>query len=133
MGFFKSDILAQKKSFHVCVDKDVYIKLRILAFTHGLRLPEVVQFFITQLVNDNHKAQKILEECLVAKMQKQIGGRKLRKKFSLPEKISEQDQSLLYNLIEGYDASHDEDDESTEDDSIPIDALYEAIDEDPKT
>jgi hypothetical protein len=133
MGFFRNDVLAQKKSFHVCVDKDVYIKLRILAFTHGLRLPEVVQFFITQLVNDNYKAQKILEECLVAKMQKQIGGRKLRKKFSLPEKISEQDQSLLYNLIEGYDASHDEDDESTEDDTIPIDALYEAIDEDPKT
>jgi hypothetical protein len=133
MGFFRNDVLAQKKSFHVCVDKDVYIKLRILAFQNCLRLPEVVQFFITQLVNDNYKAQKILEECLVAKMQKQIGGRKLRKKFSLPEKISEQDQSLLYNLIEGYDASHDEDVESTEDDTIPIDALYEAIDEDPKT
>jgi hypothetical protein len=135
MSVFRSDVLANCKSFHITIDKDVYIQLRMLLFKHDCTLPQIFNFFATQLTQENSKAQKILEDFLVHKIQRQIGGRKLNKKYKLPKQISEQDQTLLYNLIERYDSSHEDDEENsrTNDDSIPIEAITEAFDEDPKT
>lgn len=108
MGVFRNDILAERKSFHVTLDRDVYIQLRMLLFKYDITLPQFFTFVGSQVVLDNPKAKKILEDCIVHKLQRQMGGRKLNRKYTLPKQINEQDKNVIYNLIERYDATDDE-------------------------
>ena len=99
----RADILHDRKSVHVKLEKNVHAALRAMLFNHNISMQEVFDEFAKLVVSGDHKATKIVEHLVMRKVREAIEGKPKKRDRS----ISELDVDALYDLIEEGTKPHE--------------------------
>ena len=105
----RTDILNDKKSVHLKLDRDVHTGLRTKLFQHNLSMQELFEEFASLVISDDHKACKILEQVVVKKVEISIDGHIKKKRKKTLIDIPEKDRQTIYSMIESAKESTDDD------------------------
>lgn len=97
----RTDLFQDRKCVHVKLEKDTHAAFRTRLFTHNLSMQEVFEAFANLVVRGDSRANKIVENIIVKKVEAQIDGKIKRRRKK--EKVSENERDVLYNMIEGHD------------------------------
>lgn len=125
----RSDFLMAKKGVHIAVDKEVYLALRQLLFTHEVSVQSLYEEFTRLLVQGDSRATKVLDSVIMKKTssklqtstKRRINAGRAKRRVTKAEKqqvagpqpkqenSSALDHNVLYNLIQENDSDPDED------------------------
>lgn len=99
----RADVLQDRKCIHIKLDKQVHAHLRAKMFQHGLSMQEVFEEFARQLVGDEFRAVRIVQNLISRKVQEQLEGVTPKRRRRRDQHVGELDQDTLYNLISEED------------------------------
>lgn len=102
----RTDLFQDRKCVHVKLEKSTHAAFRTQLFNHNLSMQEVFDEFARLIVRGDSRAQKIIENLIVRKVEAQIDGKlgHLKQKQKQKQKkkpVNENDRDLLYSIIEG--------------------------------
>lgn len=100
----KHSVFKTHTSIHFSIQTDTHIGFRTELFKKQLTIQEALCEFARLVADGDRRANKILDELVIRKIQSQIEGLRTQ-----PSTLGELDKDALYNLI------HDEKDEDDKD------------------
>lgn len=95
----RHDLLTDKKSLHVKMDKSIHLAFRAKLFKVNLSMQEVIEEFTRLYIADDPRMDRIVQQLSERKLKEYIEGITPRKKRRQEVEFSELDHDTLYDLI----------------------------------
>ena len=99
----RSDILFDKKGVHVSLKKDIHLALREKLLKYNLSMQDFFQDAVDSVLNDNAKADMLLEKIVKKKILASLERRNTPRRVGMLD--TESIYALLEDVIEGKENS----------------------------